>query len=113
MPQGARLSGGQKQRVAIARALAMSPSIMLFDEATSALDNETERAILETFAAVAATRTTITIAHRLSTIQHAEQILVLHKGVVRERGSHQQLLAADGMYRRLYELQFAEQESAG
>ena len=96
--RGHRFSGGEQQRLAIARTLLRDPAVLVLDEATSALDNETERAILETFASVAATRTTITIAHRLSTVRDADQIAVLHDGRVVELGAHEELLLRGGRY---------------
>ena len=111
--RGGALSMGQRQLLSFVRTLLVDPAVLVLDEATSSVDTETEEAVQHAVDVLMDGRTAIVVAHRLSTIQHAEQILVLHKGVVRERGSHQQLLAADGMYRRLYELQFAEQESAG
>ena len=96
--RGHRFSGGEQQRLAIARTLLRDPAVLVLDEATSALDNETERAILETFAPVAATRTTITIAHRLSTVRDADQIAVLHDGRVVELGTHEELLLRGGRY---------------
>lgn len=96
--RGHRFSGGEQQRLAIARTLLRDPAVLVLDEATSALDNETERAILETFASVSATRTTITIAHRLSTVRDADQIAVLHDGRVVELGTHEELLLRGGRY---------------
>lgn len=94
--RGLRLSGGEKQRVAIARTILKSPFIVLLDEATSALDTQTELNIKAALAKVCANRTTIIVAHRLSTIVHADEILVLNEGVIAERGSHDDLLAANG-----------------
>lgn len=96
--RGHRFSGGEKQRLAIARTLLRDPAVLVLDEATSALDNETERALLETLADVARTRTTITIAHRLSTVRDADQIAVLHRGRVVELGTHEELLLLGGRY---------------
>ncbi len=104
--RGVRLSGGQRQRVAIARAILAEPSILLLDEATSSLDSESEALIQDGLKALRAGRTTFVIAHRLSTIMSADQILVIEDGQVVERGSHTELLAADGRYRQLYEKQY-------
>ena len=104
--RGTRLSGGQRQRVAIARALLRDPPILILDEATSALDTESERLVQEAIDRLMAHRTVFVIAHRLATVQHADFILVLAEGRIVERGSHDHLLVADGLYRRLYNLQF-------
>lgn len=106
-PHGVRLSGGQRQRLSIARAILKNAPILLLDEATSALDNSSERAVQEALGALMATRTTLVIAHRLSTIHHADEILVLSQGSIVERGTHEALLAARGLYYDLYQLQFA------
>ena len=103
--RGLKLSGGEKQRIAIARALLKDPPIMIFDEATSSLDSGSERAILDALREVAARRTTLVIAHRLSTITDADEIAYLERGQVLERGTHGQLLAANGAYARLWQLQ--------
>lgn len=108
--RGLKLSGGEKQRIAIARTLLKNPPILILDEATSALDSRTEEAILATLDNIAATRTTITIAHRLSTIAHADQILVLEAGEVREIGRHDELLAAGGLYAEMWARQAVEGE---
>ncbi len=108
--RGATLSVGQKQLLSFARALAFDPRVLILDEATSSVDTETEILIRDALHAIMAGRTTIAIAHRLSTIQDMDMILVLHKGKVRESGSHQELLASRGLYYRLYQLQYKDQE---
>jgi ATP-binding cassette subfamily B protein len=110
--RGAGLSVGQKQLVSFARALAFDPRILILDEATSSIDTETEQLIQQALERLLAGRTSIVIAHRLSTIQKADRILVLHKGQLREEGTHQELLARRGIYHRLYQLQFSQQEAA-
>jgi ATP-binding cassette, subfamily B, multidrug efflux pump len=104
--RGATLSTGQKQLLSFARALAFDPRILVLDEATSSIDTETELLIRDALHVLMAGRTTIAIAHRLSTIQDMDAILVLHKGQLREAGSHQELLAQRGLYYRLYQLQY-------
>jgi len=104
-----KLSGGEKQRVAIARAILKAPRILIFDEATSALDSRAEKAIQAELKQIARNHTTLTIAHRLSTVVDADQILVLDAGRIVERGSHASLLAADGVYARMWRLQQDEE----
>jgi len=111
--RGTRLSGGQRQRVAIARALLSDPPILILDEATSALDTESERLVQEAIDRLLAGRTVFVIAHRLSTVEHASQILVLDRGRIIERGTHDTLIAQRGAYHRLYTLQFREREVPG
>jgi subfamily B ATP-binding cassette protein MsbA len=101
-----RLSGGQRQRVAIARAILANPRLLILDEATSSLDSESEAMIQDGLRALRAGRTTFVIAHRLSTIRSADQILVLEAGEIVERGTHEDLLAANGRYRQLYDRQY-------
>jgi len=103
--RGATLSAGQRQLLSFARTLAYDPSILVMDEATANIDTETEHLIQEALETLMKGRTTIMVAHRLSTVQHADNIIVLHKGRIRESGTHQQLLARDGIYKKLYELQ--------
>ncbi len=110
--RGAGLSVGQKQLIAFARALAFDPRILILDEATSSIDTETEQRIQRALERLLAGRTSLVIAHRLSTIRRADRILVLHKGELREQGTHQELLALRGIYYRLYLLQYKEQEMA-
>jgi ATP-binding cassette, subfamily B, multidrug efflux pump len=110
--RGATLSVGQRQLVSFARALAHDPKFLILDEATSSVDTKTELMIREALDRLLKGRTAVVIAHRLSTIQHANRILVFHKGRLREQGSHQELLALRGIYYRLYQLQYKEQELA-
>ncbi len=107
--RGSSLSRGQRQLLAFVRALLYDPDVMVLDEATSSVDTETEALIQQALERVTEGRTTLAIAHRLSTIQDADKILVMHKGELRERGTHQELLAMDGLYRKLYDLQYADQ----
>jgi ATP-binding cassette subfamily B protein len=110
--RGYRLSGGEKQRVALARLLLKAPAVVVLDEATAHLDSESEAAVQRALKTALAGRTSLVIAHRLSTIREADQILVIDEGRVRERGRHEDLLAANGLYAELYRTQFARQEPA-
>ncbi len=110
--RGTRLSGGQRQRVAIARALLRDPPILVLDEATSALDTESERLVQQAIDRLMVQRTVLVIAHRLATVRDADEIVVLDAGRIVERGSHEQLFRNGGLYRRLYDLQFRDQEPA-
>ena len=107
------LSGGQRQRLAIARALFKNPPILVLDEATSALDTESERLVQQALNNLMRGRTTLVIAHRLSTVRSANKIVVLENGQIVEIGRHDELLGRRGIYRRLYDLQFMEQEPTG
>ncbi len=108
--RGASLSMGQRQLICFVRALVYDPTILILDEATSNVDSETEYLVSQALETMLEDRTSVVIAHRLSTIQHADKILVMHKGRIRESGTHQQLIAqSDGIYRRLYELQYRDQ----
>ncbi|MGI9173703.1 MAG: ABC transporter ATP-binding protein [Rhodothermales bacterium] len=109
--RGASLSHGQRQLLSFVRALVYDPEVLVLDEATSSVDTESEYLIQEALEKLMYGRTSVVIAHRLSTIQHADQILVMHRGEIRERGTHQALLAEGGLYRKLYELQYKEQEA--
>jgi len=106
--RGVRLSGGQRQRLCIARAILCDAPILMLDEATSALDTESEAMVQQALGNLMKNRTTFVIAHRLSTIMHADRILVLDGGEIKESGTHQQLLAKSGLYKRFYETQFRE-----
>src|SRR5213593_1011061 len=106
--RGAGLSVGQKQLISFARALAFDPALLILDEATSSIDTETEQLIQEAIARVMENRTSVIVAHRLSTIQRADKIIVLHHGEIREQGTHQDLLAMQGLYWKLYKLQYSD-----
>ena len=103
----------QKQLISFARALAHNPRILILDEATSSVDTETETRVREALTRLVSNRTSLVIAHRLSTIQRADRIIVMHKAQLREMGTHQELLARRGIYWRLYQLQYKEQELEG
>ena len=107
--RGSTLSAGQRQLLSFARTLAYKPTILVLDEATANIDTETESLITQALEKLMEGRTTIMVAHRLSTIQHADKIMVMHKGEIRESGNHQELLAKNGMYKKLYELQLVEE----
>lgn len=109
--RGMGLSGGQKQRIAIARALCINPQILVLDDATSAVDMETEFAIQKALREVMKDRTSFIIAHRISSLQHADEILVLDDGYVVERGTHEQLLKENGIYRRIYDIQYQDRDA--
>ncbi|WAA11114.1 ABC transporter ATP-binding protein [Fervidibacillus albus] len=109
--RGLGLSGGQKQRIAIARAICLNPSILILDDATSAVDMETEFAIQKAMKEVMADRTTFIIAHRISSLKHADQIFVLENGMIVEQGVHEQLIQRNGIYRRIYDIQYQDREA--
>lgn len=103
--RGVRLSGGQKQRLSIARVFLKNPPVLIFDEATSALDNESEKAVQDSLEALTHNRTTLVIAHRLSTVRNAQRIVVLTDNGISEQGTHKELIALDGIYANLYNMQ--------
>jgi ATP-binding cassette, subfamily B, bacterial MsbA len=103
--RGSKLSGGQRQRISIARAVLANPPILILDEATSALDTESERLVQDALDNLMKNRTTVVIAHRLSTVRNADLICVMHEGRIAERGKHDELLAQNGIYKRLHDLQ--------
>ncbi|MBL7942442.1 MAG: ATP-binding cassette domain-containing protein, partial [Flavobacteriales bacterium] len=111
--RGINLSGGQKQRVSIARAVIGSPRILVFDDCLSAVDTETEEHILTALREVMKGKTSVVIAHRISSVKHADRIIVLDKGVIKEEGTHESLLAHGGIYAKLYRRQLMEQQEAG
>jgi ATP-binding cassette, subfamily B, multidrug efflux pump len=108
--RGMGLSGGQKQRIAIARSICVDPSILILDDATSAVDMETEFKIQKALKEVMDGRTTFIIAHRISSLKHADEILVLENGRIIERGTHETLVKNEGLYQRIYDIQYQDQE---
>ena len=100
--RGVKLSGGQKQRISIARVFLKNPPVLIFDEATSSLDNESEKIVQESLEKLAKNRTTFVIAHRLTTIKNAETIVVLSEDGIKEKGTHEELIAKNGIYKSLY-----------
>ena len=110
--QGVKLSAGQRQRLAIARALLKNPAVLILDEATSSLDSESEKLVQDALETLMQGRTTLVIAHRLSTVRRANKIIVLNSGEIVEEGTHEELLANEGLYKQLYDIQFKDEESA-
>ena len=108
---GARLSGGQRQRLSIARALLKDSPLLVLDEATSSLDTESERLVQEAIERLLEGRTVLVIAHRLSTVRNADRIVVLDEGVIKESGTHEDLMSLGGLYRYLYDMQFASYQA--
>ena len=113
MERGSTLSLGQRQLISFVRALVFNPKILILDEATSSIDTESETLIQNAINKLVKNRTSIIIAHRLSTIQQADSIIVLEHGEIKEQGNHEQLLALNGYYKHLYEMQFVRKEKAG
>ena len=109
--RGVNISGGQRQRISIARAILKNPQILILDEATSALDTESERVVQEALDRLMVGRTSFVIAHRLSTIKNADKIMVLEKGKLVEQGTHDELMAKDGLYAHLYKIQYRSKEA--
>lgn len=109
--RGVNISGGQRQRISIARAILKNPQILILDEATSALDTESERIVQEALDRLMVGRTSFVIAHRLSTIKNADRILVMEKGRLVEDGSHEELMAQEGLYAHLYRIQYRSKEA--
>jgi ATP-binding cassette subfamily B protein len=110
--RGVTLSGGQKQRISIARTLLLDPRILILDDSTSSVDTQTEYLIQQALAEVMKGRTTLVIAQRLRTVKNADAILVMKDGTIAERGQHEELIALDGLYREIYDLELRDQEEA-